>query len=273
MSRIQHIIFTEASLEHALSAVRALHDMSPELIAADVFRQMSELAAYRLTPATIWCGPGGLYQSKLDAIANGEQQIAPAIIIGTPDELIDDAHFERHRALAESERLQGLLNERSAQLAERDALLCPIAGWTAETRTAVQEAFQDELNESANYPWYDAAIADLMRLIEAIPSRAEPSAPKYHRQPLGMDEAVRERLTLIAREAAISSAHRYNYMPAIAEDALQWQPHAWVLEAMRMAELAASAEPSAPVDCLDCSTPIIQGPDEPDTGTEQGEPS
>ncbi|MGO0694456.1 hypothetical protein ACTORG_13305 [Pseudomonas guariconensis] len=89
MSRIQHIIFTEASLEHALSAVRALHDMSPELIAADVFRQMSELATYRLTPATIWCGPGGLYQSKLDAVANGEQQIAPAILIGTPDELND----------------------------------------------------------------------------------------------------------------------------------------------------------------------------------------
>ena len=177
MSRIQRIILTETSLEHVLSAVRARHDMSPELIAADVFRQMSELATYRLTPMTIWCGPSGLYQSKLDAIANGEQQIAPAILIGTPDELIDDAHFERNRALAESERLQGLLDERCAQQAERDALLCPIAGWTAETRAAVLEAFQDELNESASYPWYDAAIADLMKLIEAMPSSAEPSAP------------------------------------------------------------------------------------------------
>lgn len=85
MSRIQHIIFTKASLEHALSSVRALHDMSTELIAQEVFRQMSELAAHRLTPMTIWCGSGGLYQSKLDATRNGEQQIDSAILVDTPD--------------------------------------------------------------------------------------------------------------------------------------------------------------------------------------------
>lgn len=117
MSRIQRIIFTEASLEHALSAVRGLHDMSTELIASDVFRQMSELATYRLTPVTIWCGTGGLYKSRLDAIANGEQQSAPAILIGTPDELIEDAHLERDPAIAECKRLQALPDERSAQLA------------------------------------------------------------------------------------------------------------------------------------------------------------
>lgn len=85
MSRIQRIIFNETSLEHALSAVRGLHDMSTELIAADVFRQLSELATYKLTPATVWCGQGGLYQSKLDAIGNGEQRIESAILIDEPD--------------------------------------------------------------------------------------------------------------------------------------------------------------------------------------------
>lgn len=85
MSRIQRIIFSETSLKHALSAVRGLHDMSTELIAADVFRQLSELATHKLTPATVWCGRGGLYQSKLEAIGNGEQRIESAILIDEPD--------------------------------------------------------------------------------------------------------------------------------------------------------------------------------------------
>lgn len=84
---------------------------------------------------------------------------------------------------------------------------------------------------------------DLAR--DRVPTAAEASAapkqdpvsPQYRRQPLGMDEQVRSRLTLIAREAAISSSHRYNYMPAIPEAALEWQPHEWVLQAMRMVEL------------------------------------
>lgn len=71
---------------------------------------------------------------------------------------------------------QALSAERLERLAERDALLGPIAGWTAETREAVLEAFQDELNESASYAWYDAAIADLMKLVEAVSASAEPSA-------------------------------------------------------------------------------------------------
>lgn len=81
----------------------------------------------------------------------------------------------------------------------------------------------------------------------ALSASAEPSAPKYHREPLGMDDAVRERLTLVAREAAISSTHRYSYMPTTPEDALGWQPHAWVLAAMRMVELSAPVERDEPM--------------------------
>ncbi|MCS4284463.1 hypothetical protein M2396_002759 [Pseudomonas sp. BIGb0278] len=69
---------------------------------------------------------------------------------------------------------QGIEDKLRAQLAERDALLGAIAGWTTETRAAVLEAFQDELNESASYAWYDAAIADLMKLVEALSASAEP---------------------------------------------------------------------------------------------------
>ncbi|WP_236166730.1 hypothetical protein [Pseudomonas juntendi] len=67
--------------------------------------------------------------------------------------------------------------------------------------------------------------------------RGETPVPEYHREALGIDDAVRSRLTLIAREAAISCTHRYNYMPTTPEDALSWEPHSWVLGAMRMVEL------------------------------------
>lgn len=61
-----------------------------------------------------------------------------------------------------------------AQLTKQEELLGAIAGWTSETRAVVLEAFQDELNESASYAWYDAAIADLMALVGALSHSAEP---------------------------------------------------------------------------------------------------
>ncbi|WP_267273057.1 hypothetical protein [Pseudomonas putida] len=85
MSRIQRIIFNETSLEHALSAVCGLHNMNTDLIAGDVFRQLSELATYQLTPVTVWCGQGGLYQSKMEAVGNGERRIESAILIDESD--------------------------------------------------------------------------------------------------------------------------------------------------------------------------------------------
>jgi len=86
--------------------------------------------------------------------------------------------------LVETERLR-------AQLAERDALVGAIAGWTTETRAAVLEAFQDELHESASYAWYDAAIVDLMKLVEALSASAEPSAPVELKAP-ELTEDLRE---------------------------------------------------------------------------------
>ncbi|MCL8309015.1 hypothetical protein M9Y57_29570, partial [Pseudomonas putida] len=70
-----------------------------------------------------------------------------------------------------------VIEQLNDKLAERDALLGAIAGWTEETRAAVLEEFQDELNDSASYEWYDSAIADLMKIVEALSASAEPSAP------------------------------------------------------------------------------------------------
>ncbi len=108
----------------------------------------------------------------------------------------DPAEVERLRdqlaawqALA-AERLEVATGLR-AQLAERDALVGAIAGWTTETRAAVLEAFQDELHESASYAWYDAAIVDLMKLVEALSASAEPSAPVELKAP-ELTEDLRE---------------------------------------------------------------------------------
>lgn len=115
----------------------------------------------------------------------------PAEVVGRLKELVGPAANDERIALrAEVERLTRKcqnadlalaaqtkqVHNLRAQLAERDALLGAIAGWTTETRAAVLEAFQDELNESASYAWYDAAIADLMKLVEALSASAEPSA-------------------------------------------------------------------------------------------------
>ncbi|MFK4234910.1 hypothetical protein [Pseudomonas guariconensis] len=51
--------------------------------------------------------------------------------------------------------------------------------------------------------------------------------------PLG--EPADVQLIEIARKAAVDSVHRYSYMPTTPEDAKCWQPHRWVIEAMRAA--------------------------------------
>lgn len=49
-------------------------------------------------------------------------------------------------------------------------------------------------------------------------------------------------LIAIARNAALNSVHRYNYMPCLPEEAYAWEPHYWVIEAMRAA--LSPAEPA-----------------------------
>lgn len=55
-----------------------------------------------------------------------------------------------------------------------------------------------------------------------------------------MNNLTDDELIAIARQAALDSTHRYNYMPARIEDAVEWVPHRWVIEAMRAALLAES---------------------------------
>ena len=152
MSRIQRIIFNETSLEHALSAVCGLHNMSTDLIAGDVFRQLSELATYQLTPVTVWCGQSGLYQSKMEAVGNGEQRIESAILIGEPNLAglaVDSVEVTR---LAE-ENLQhrnlqieadDLIKSLRTQLAERDGLLRDCFTAKSESGAPAQMAIIDE---------------------------------------------------------------------------------------------------------------------------------
>ncbi|MCO7594246.1 MULTISPECIES: hypothetical protein [Pseudomonas] len=88
MNSIQRITFTQTSLEHALDAVSGLHEMSTELIAREVFRLMQEQArGGSIMPITIWCSRSGLYPTKLDAARNGEQQVAPAVLIGSDSQV------------------------------------------------------------------------------------------------------------------------------------------------------------------------------------------
>ncbi|UXH41569.1 hypothetical protein [Pseudomonas promysalinigenes] len=133
-------------------------------------------------------------------------------------------------------KMQGAQSEAGTLRAQLAELVSAVRSINYGSAHAVQVQGDDE----PCYPQRKEWIEWLLGLCEA--ANAEPSAPKYHRQSLGMDDAVRERLTLIAREAAISCTHRYNYMLTTPEDALLWEPHAWVLGAMRMVELSAPVE-------------------------------
>ncbi|MBD9459156.1 hypothetical protein IB241_15850 [Pseudomonas sp. PDM05] len=50
-----------------------------------------------------------------------------------------------------------------------------------------------------------------------------------------LEALTNEDLIAIARHAALNSVHRYNYMPCLPEEANNWEPHYWVIEAMRAA--------------------------------------
>lgn len=79
---VQSVTFTKESLAYALTAVRCYADLSPDLIAREIFQQLAQLACNRgnIAPAKLWLGRSGSYISKLEAVQNGEQLIAPAEI-------------------------------------------------------------------------------------------------------------------------------------------------------------------------------------------------
>lgn len=151
---------------------------------------------------------------------------------------MDNANININNWFKDNQKLE-------AQLAERDALLVDIRlGGLDDERCARVDlllssgAYENAINK---HPLLRTS-SDNAAIEAALSASAEPSMPKYHRQSLDMDDTVRDRLTTIARKAVISSTHRYNYMPATPEDAIGWQPHAWVVEAMRMVEVKACVE-------------------------------
>lgn len=87
--------------------------------------------------------------------------------------------------------------------------------------------------------------------LPAAGSAVEEVVPQYQRGALLIDSDTMSRFTRIAREAAISGVHRYSYMPTTPEEAKNWHPHSWVIDAMHLVQRdalsALSAQQSAPV--------------------------
>jgi hypothetical protein len=79
---VQLVTFTEESLAYALATVRCYGDRAPDLIAREVFQQLAQLICNsgNISPAKLWLTRSGGYTSKLEAVQNGEQLIAPAEI-------------------------------------------------------------------------------------------------------------------------------------------------------------------------------------------------
>lgn len=136
--------------------------------------------------------------------------------------------FVAKRRIAELEQSQGA------------EVFLTLTGEISKLRAQLASQQQAEPEAEAARPYLDC-LRDSVGVIygdrAATASEDGGEVPQYFRQPLGIDEKARDRLTLIAREAAISSTHRYSYMPTTPEDSQNWQPHAWVLEAMRRVEL------------------------------------
>ncbi|MFR0674616.1 hypothetical protein ACLUUI_14335 [Enterobacterales bacterium AW_CKDN230030176-1A_HGKHYDSX7] len=83
LHNIESITFTEESLALAIAAVQSYGDFAPELIAEDIFRQVAQAITKRAgsSSAAVWYSRSGCHTSKLGAVRNGEQLIAPAAIV------------------------------------------------------------------------------------------------------------------------------------------------------------------------------------------------
>lgn len=91
--------------------------------------------------------------------------------------------------------------------------------------TPTREATDKELERLyANFDRVTAERDALQALLTAADERVDRLA-----------SLTNDDLIAIARTAALNSVHRYNYMPCIPEEAFAWEPHYWVIEAMRAA--------------------------------------
>lgn len=79
---LESVTFTEESLAYAIAAVSGYGEFAPEVVAEEIFRQLAQRTCNRPNriPMTVWLSRSGAYISKLEAVRNGEQLIAPAFI-------------------------------------------------------------------------------------------------------------------------------------------------------------------------------------------------
>lgn len=77
------------------------------------------------------------------------------------------------------------------------------------------------LEHTADVANLSMMLADVCGALSLAPAAPTPAA------------FTNDDLIAIARTAAVGSPHRYSYMPTVPEDAAGWEPHYWVIEAMR----------------------------------------
>lgn len=79
---LESVTFTEESLALAIAAVSGYREFAPELVAEEIFWKLAQRTCNRpiKTPMAVWLSRSGCYTSKLEAVRNGEQLIAPALV-------------------------------------------------------------------------------------------------------------------------------------------------------------------------------------------------
>lgn len=118
-------------------------------------------------------------------------------------------------------------------------------------RDLIERAVQAIINTSQMQPALNELRALLDKSDECRCKRYGKGNPHWpcpvHVEPVAQQQGEPvsdDQLIAIARNAALNSVHRYNYMPVLPEEAYKWEPHYWVVEAMR----AVAAEQPAPVE-------------------------
>lgn len=94
------------------------------------------------------------------------------------------------------------------------------------------EALRSSLESAgADKEAYGQNAIDLRKRVDALQQRLTAADERWDR----LETLTNDDLIAIARHAALNSVHRYNYMPCLPEEANNWEPHYWVIKAMRAA--------------------------------------